>query len=192
MSVHSLLWLLALSLGFQSAAPLHLDVRVFRGSTEVTRETKVTVYAAGDRTNGRELPLLPSGERQLPLGAGQYDLQLVQHQDGKVGGIAWTTLRLLVGYPGEKGRHLEVLNFDKSWGALQLLEYGDTPAGAPVWTARLLRKDGTEVARSVAGDGYQVLVAPAGVYDVAIAGARRPIQLRDVEVKANLTETRVF
>jgi hypothetical protein len=37
-----------------------------------------------------------------------------------------------------------------------------------------------------------VRVAPAGVYVAAMAGARRPIQLRDVEVKANLTETRVF
>jgi hypothetical protein len=192
MSVHSLLWLLTLSLGVQSAAPLALDVRVFRGSTEVTRETKVTVFAAGTRTNGRDVPLIPSGERQLSLGAGQYDLQMVQHQDGKVGGIAWTTLRLLVGYPGENGRHLEVLNFDKSWGALQLREYGSTVSGAPAWSARLLRKDGTEVARSVAGDGYHVIVAPAGMYDLAIAGARTPMHLRDVEVKANLTETRVF
>lgn len=192
MSVHSLLWLLTLTLGVQSAAPLALDVRVFRGAVEVTRETKVTVFTAGHRTNGREAPLISTGERQLPLEAGQYDLQLVQHQDGKVDGVAWTTLRLLVGYPGENGRHLEILNFDKAWGAVQLREYGANASGPPAWTARLLRKDGTEVARSVAGDGYQVLVAPAGVYDIAISRPRRPVQLNDVEVKANLTDLRVF
>lgn len=192
MSAHSLLWLLAFSLGIQSAPPLALDVRVFRGSTEVTRETKVTVFAAGSRTNGHDVPLTASGERQLPLQAGQYDLQLVQHQDGKVGGIAWTTLRLLVGYPGENGRHLEVLNFDKSWGAVQLRDAGATGARAPAWTARLLRKDGAEVARSVAGSGYLLLVAPAGTYDIAIAKPGTPVRMHDVEVKANLTSVRTF
>ena len=192
MSVLSLLLLAALSAGAQDSGPLTLDVRVFRGQNEVTRETTVTAFPAGARTGGREVPLLPSGERQLRLNAGQYDLQLVQQQDGKVGGIAWTTLRLLVGYPGEHGRHLEVLNFDKSFGALQLREYGSATPGAPVWQVRLLRKDGTEVARGFSGDGYRLLVAPAGTYDIAVDRPGRPLRLPDVEVKANLTYLRTF
>ena len=192
MSVLSLLLLAALTTGVQDSTPLALDVRVFRGATEVTRETNVVVFPTGARTNGREVPLTPAGERQVRLNAGQYDLQLVQQQDGKVGGIAWTTLRLLVGYPGENGRHLEVLNFDKSFGALQLREYGGATPGAPTWQVRLLRKDGTEVARGVPGDGYRLVVAPAGVYDLAVDRPGRPLHLRDVEVKANLTYLRTF
>ena len=192
MSVLSLLFMAALTVASQDSTPLALDVRVFRGATEVTRETDVTVYPTGVRTNGRDVPLLPSGQRQVRLNSGQYDLQLVQQQDGKVGGIAWTSLRLLVNYPGENGRHLEVLNFDKSFGALQMQEYGGTAPGAPAWQVRLLRKDGTEVARGVSGDGYRLLVAPAGVYDIAVDRPGRPLHLRDVEVKANLTYLRTF
>lgn len=188
----SLLWLALASLGVQAASPLALDVRVFRGAAEVTRDTKVTVFPAGTRINGRTAPLLASGERHLPLAPGRYDLQLIQHQDGKVSGITWTTLRLLVAYPGESGRHLEVLNFDRNWGALQIRAAGPRPSGPVTWSARLLRKDGAEVARGVGGDGYQVLVAPAGTYDVVISGAGTPMRLQDVQVQANLTFVRTF
>jgi len=193
MSLLPALLLLTLGIGVQSS-PLSLDVRVFRGAVEVTRDTHVTVFPAGTRTNGQAAPLVSSGERQVSLAAGQYDLQLVQHHEGKVSGIAWTTLRLLVDYPGERGRHLEVLNFDKTFGALQIRRAGPAAAGAPAWHARLVRKDGSEVARGVPGEAYQVLVAPAGTYDVVIessAGAA-PVRLTDVEVRANLTYVRTY
>ena len=176
----------------QAAPPLSLHVRVFRGHVEVTKETVVTVFPAGVRTNGQAAPVMPGGERQLPLGAGQYDLQLVQQQDGTVSGVAWTTLRLLVRYPGEAGRHLEVFNFEKDWGALQIRAEGPHQSGPVAWRARLLRKDGSEAARGVDGDGYQVVVAPAGAYDLVIDGAAAPVRMQDIEVKANLTYVRTF
>ena len=135
---------------------------------------------------------MTGGERRLPLAAGQYDLQLVQQQDGKVSGIAWTTLRLLVDYPGEGGRHLEVVNFEKDWGALQVRAEGPRPSGPVGWRARLLSKDGTEVARGVDGDGYQLVVAPAGTYDLVVEGGAAPVRVQDVELKANLTYVRTF
>ena len=187
-----LLWLALTTAGAQPAPPLALDVRVFRGAVEVTAETTVTVFPTGTRVNGRAAPIVPSGERQLPLTAGQYDLQLVQQTDGKVSGIAWTTLRLLVAYPGERGRHLEVVNFTKGWGALQIRPERPATDGSLAWSARLLRKDGSEVARGVPGQGYQILVAPAGLYDVAIATPGQPVRLQDVEVKENLTYVRAF
>ncbi len=192
MSVLSLLWLATLWAGVQAAPPLALDVRVFRGSTEVTRETNVTVFPSGARTGGRPAPLLATGERQVTLASGQYDLQLVQHQEGRVSGLAWTTLRLLVRYPGETERHLEVLNFDDAWGALQVRQHGSRSTGAARWSARLLRKDGSEAARGVAGEGYQVIVAPAGTYDVVIEHPEKPVRLRDVVVRANLTYVHAF
>ena len=193
MTATLLFWLAMITSGVtQAAAPLSLHVRVFRGHAEVTRETDVTVFPAGVRTNGRPAPLTNGGVRSLPLSAGQYDLQLVHQQDGKVNGVVWTTLRLLVEYPGEEGRHLEVLNFDKDWGALQVRAAGPHRSGPVGWRARLVRKDGTEVARGVDGDGYQVLVAPAGTYDMVIEGADPRARMHDVEVKANLTYVRTF
>jgi hypothetical protein len=186
-----LLWL-GLTVGIQAGAPLSLDVRVFRGATEVTGDTTVTVFPAGSRTNGRPAPLA-GGERKLALPAGQYDIQLLQQSEGKVGSIAWTTLRLLADYPGEQQRHLEVLNFEKGWGALQIRPDGPRETGPVRWTTRLLRKGGGEVARGVGGEGYQVIVAPAGTYDVEITQANgTTATLPGLEVRENLTYVRTF
>jgi hypothetical protein len=192
MTATFLLWLAMITVGVQTAPPLSLDIRVFNGAADVTRETTVTVFDTGTRTNGRPVPYLPSGERQLPLPPGQYDLQLVRHQDGKVSGIAWSTLRLLVAYPGEAGRHLEVVNFAKDWGALQVRPERQSQSAAGTWSSRLLRKDGSEVARGVSGSGYQVLVAPAGAYDMVVEAPGLSPHRQAVEVKANLTYVRTF
>ncbi|AMY09660.1 hypothetical protein LuPra_02882 [Luteitalea pratensis] len=193
MTATFLLWLAMVTSGVvQTALPLSLHIRVFRGQAEVTRETTVTVYPAGARTNGQPAPVADGGERRLPLAAGQYDLQLVQQQDGKVSGIVWTTLRLLVDYPGEGGHHLEVLNFEKEWGALEVRAQGPHQSGQVGWRTRLLRKDGTEVARGVDGEGYQLVVAPAGTYDLVVEGGAAPVRIADVDVKANLTYVRTF
>jgi hypothetical protein len=193
MTATFLLWLAVVAGGLmQAATPLSLHVRVFRGHAEVTRDTAVTVYPAGARINGQVAPIVAGGERRLPLAAGQYDLQLVQHDDGKVSRIAWTTLRLLVDYPGEAGHHLEVLNFEKDWGALEVRAGGPHQSGPVAWRARLQGKDGTDVASGEAGDGYQIVVAPAGTYDLVIEGGAGPVRIENVEVKANLTYVRAF
>ena len=194
MTATFLLWLTVVTgVLLQAAPPLSLHVRVFRGQAEVTRDTTVTVFPAGQRTNGRQLAQTPeSRERQLPLAAGQYDLQFVQHEDGKVSRIAWTTLRLLVEYPGEAGHHLEVLNFEKDWGALEVRPSGPHQSGPVTWRARLLSKDGTDVSKGADGEGYQLVVAPAGTYDLVIEGGPTPVRVQDVEIKANLTYVREF
>jgi len=193
MTALSLLWLAALLVGVQPAPDLALDVRVFRGATDVTAGTNVTVFKAGNRTSGKPIPEVAGGQRRIPLPAGQYDLQLVQQQDGKVIGIAWTSLRLLVDYPGEYQRHLEVLNFEKGWGALQIRQAGQPESSQVDWSARLLRADGSEAARGVTGEGYQVLVAPTGTYMVEVTrpdGTRT--RMANVEVRENLTYVRTF
>ena len=54
MTATFLLWLAMVTSGvMQAAMPLALHVRVFRGQAEVTQETAVTVFPAGERTNGR-------------------------------------------------------------------------------------------------------------------------------------------
>jgi hypothetical protein len=44
----------------------------------------------------------------------------------------------------------------------------------------------------VSGDGYQVLVAPAGTYALAIDRPGMPVRMHDVEVRANLTYVHRF
>lgn len=193
MTALPLLWLMAFAIGVQAPSPaLPLDLRVFRGATDVTRETVVAVFPAGSRTNGQRVPLSPSGARRVSLRTGQYDVQLVQETNGAVNGIAWSTLRLIAEYPNDGHPQLEVLNFDKTFGALQIRPKGGPGSGTGTWEARLVRKDGSEVARGVAGQGYQVLVAPEGTYDVVIDRPGTPIRLHDVEVRANLTSVRTF
>ena len=189
-----LVWLTALSLGLQTTSPasLPLDLRVFRGATEVTRDTTVAIFTAGSRVNGQRVPLAPSGERRVTLRTGAYDVQLIQESEGKVNGIAWSTLRLVADYPLEGHPQLEVLNFDKTFGALQVRPKGAPNSGTGTWTARLVTRDGTEVARGADGQGYQLLVAPAGTYDIVIDRPGTPVRLHDVEVKANLTYVKSF
>lgn len=193
MTALSLLWFVALALGVQAPSPaLPLDIRVFRGANDVTRDTVLAVFPAGSRTNGQRVPLSPSGERRVSLRTGQYDVQLVQETGGAVNGIAWSTLRLIADYPNDGHAQLEVFNFDKTYGALQVRPKGGPGSGTGTWDARLVRKDGSEVARGVAGQGYQVLVAPAGTYDMVIDRPGTPIRLHDVEVRANSTYVRTF
>lgn len=186
-----LLWLAVLGM-WQPAPPLSLSVRVFRGAVEVTRDTTVTVYEAGSRTQGTPVPQAGPHERQLRLPAGRYDLQLMQQQDGKVVGISWTSLRLLVDYPGEFQRHLEVINFQRDWGALQIRQAGPLSDAPVAWSARLTRADGSEVARGVPGDGYQLLVAPTGQYLLQVTRANGSLVTQQVEVRDNLTYLKTF
>lgn len=190
-----LLLLAAVWLGVQiegPSTPLTLDIRVFQGATEVTRESTVAIYRNGERTRGRRLPLVETGARRVALRTGAYDVQLLQEQDGKVNAVAWSTLRLHVDYPLEGQPHLEVLNFDQTHGAIQVRPRGHQTTGTPTWSARLVTKDGSEVATGVTGPGYQVLVAPAGVYDVVVVGPGTPERLLDVEIKPNLTFVKTF
>lgn len=174
----------------QPSEPLRLDVRIFDGVTDVTASTLVTLYDTGSRVNPRRLPLAPSGERQVTLPAGQYDLQMVREDEGRVRGVRWTSLRLLAAYPGEHGRHLEVLNLRRGFGALQVRRAGSSPESGQVgWGATLHPPGGgAPVASGLAGDGYVVLVAPPGRYDLHLRtpdGQTR--RLSDVEVVEELT-----
>ncbi len=172
------------------ATSLRLDLRVFDGLDEVTDATVITVYDAGSRTTPRVVPAGPEGERRIALPAGQYDLQLLHQDDGRVLAVRWTSLRLLVAYPGEHGRHLEVLNLRPGHGALQVRRAGATPETGVVGWSATLRHGGrdTAAATAVPGDGYLLFVAPPGRYDLDVRTPDgRHERIRDVEIRENLT-----
>lgn len=174
----------------QPTAPVSLDVRVFDGTTEVTEQTRVTLYTAGSRTEPRQLPLAPNGERQLALPTGRYDVQLLHLDDGKVLRVRWTSLRLLVGYPGAHDRHLEVFNLQPGYGALQVRRAGATAElGTVRWKAALREAGGGNiVAPPQPADGYLLFIAQPGTYDLEITTADGATQwLRGLQVVADLT-----
>jgi hypothetical protein len=174
----------------QASSPLRLDIRVFDGTTDVTDDTVVSIYDAGTRVTPRRLPQAANGERQMALPPGQYDLQLIHQDDGRVRAVRWTTLRLLVDYPGEHGRHLEVINLRPGFGALQVRRAG-MPAedGRVPWSATLHEAGRREpVLNAVPGDGYLLFVAPPGRYDVEVrTPAGTTHRIRDAEIREDLT-----
>ena len=176
----------------QSAKPsetLWLDLRVFDGTAEVTTETVVSLFNAGARVNPRRVPQAPNGERQIALPPGQYDLQLLHQDDGRVLGVRWTSLRLLVGYPGEHGRHLEVLNMRPGFGGLQVRRAGEAELGGVTWNATLRPAGGGDpIGKAIRGDGYLLFVAPPGRYDVEIRTREGETHwLRNAEIGEELT-----
>jgi hypothetical protein len=177
-------------IGAQDAHPLRLDIRVFDATNEVTADTIVSLYDAGTRANARRVPLAPNGERQLPLPAGQYDLQLLHQDDGRVLRVRWTSLRLLAPYPGEHGQHLEVFNMQPGFGALQVRRAaGAAEQGSVSWAATLRPAGGGEpIGSPIRGDGYVVFVAPPGRYDVEIRTREGQTRwIRNAEIREDLT-----
>lgn len=193
MTLLLLTWLVTLGAAPQATQGLRLDIRVFDGTAEVTRDTIVSLYNSGSRVDPRRVPVAANGERQMTLPPGQYDLQLLHQDDGRVLGVRWTSLRLLVAYPGEHGQHLEVLNMRPGYGALQVRRAGTQPElGAVPWTATLRPAGGgSPVRESLRGDGYLLFVAPPGRYDLEVRPATgAPQVLREVEVREDLTYLR--
>ena len=160
-------FVLALALGssvpVQQAKTLTLLVRVFHGSGEVTAETRVTVHRAGERgdpvaqTTGRH------GRVELIVPAGIYDVQAIREREGRVLNIRWAERLVVMPYPDEEGRHLEVINFLNGYGALQVRKRGTAAPDATIHTPADHERP---AATRVEGNDYVLFVVLAGKYDV--------------------------
>jgi hypothetical protein len=154
---------LAAAIAIQAPATVRLEIRVFNGADEVTSATRVTVYKAGEH----DTPVAVSA-RGAPLDAavvpGLYDAQAIREKDARVLNIRWAERLVVMPYPDEGGRHLEVINFESDFGALQVK--GAAPSQATLFSAGLRAG---EAARPLPGNGYVLFVAPAGRYDLRTA-----------------------
>lgn len=153
---------LAAALTIQTSAPLRLQIRVFNGLEEVTGETRITLYRAGDH----EAPVASSAVRMpfdAAVPAGLYDAQAIREKDSRVVSIRWAERLVVMPYPDEAGIHLEVINFQSDFGALEVKGHGPVSAG--------LYAEGQRAREAVAplgGNGYVLFVAPAARYDLRI------------------------
>ena len=99
---------------------VRLQVRVFDGVDDVTRETRVRLYPAGRRGTPIRLTLGPDRAYEADVPVGLYDVQAVRMRAGSVAGVRWVERMLVQKYPDEYGRHLQVINLRDGFGALQI------------------------------------------------------------------------
>ena len=180
--VHPFLALVALVLGGpQAGSGLVLELRVFNGQAEVSSTTRVTIHRAGDR--GKPVAVIAGGQAgvELEVPEGIYDVQAIEERDGSVVNIQWANRLVVMPYPDEGGRHLEVLNFQAGFGALQVR---GTPGGTPEVA---LQTGSKEAARAIQGQGYILFVVPAGTYDVLVRRGERSVRHSGIEVPRDRT-----
>ncbi|HET7617093.1 MAG TPA: hypothetical protein VFK20_01190 [Vicinamibacterales bacterium] len=172
-----LLTLAAAATLLAAPARLTLVVRVFDGMDDVTADTRVKVYAAGDR--GAPIAGLQKTSEgfTVPVDAGFYDVQVIHLRNGRVLGLRWAERLVVMAYPDEAGRHLEVVNLRSGFGALEV-----RGRGTPLPEVDLFAPGDHEApaAKRIDGPGYALFVVPAGDYDLRVP------QEGDVEWQAGL------
>jgi hypothetical protein len=171
----------------QAPAPLlTLEVRVFLGTQEVTGETRVTVHRAGERSAAAAQAQDRAGAHVFTVPAGIYDAQIVRERDGRVLNIRWAERLIVMPYPDEGGRHLEVVNFTNGYGALQVRsERPGTLSDIALFAAG---ERGRDIARvEIAREDYALFVVPAGKYDLQVKSGSRSTWHADLEVPLDRT-----
>jgi hypothetical protein len=175
------------------AGPLiRSEFRVFDGTTEVTAFTRIRVRPSGSTETGT---IVEGGDLTLNLPPGIYDAQAVRQDNGQVVGVRWAERLVVMAYPDEGGRHLEVINFTDDFGALQLRwPEGEAPdpAGVAV-TISMAGETRPLQTKLLRGLGYLLLVVPAGRYDVhIIQTGKGDVTFSSLEVPADRTRMKVI
>jgi hypothetical protein len=180
--------LLVATLAQAPAAPLTLEIRVFLGGHEVTGETRVTVHRAGERSAAAAQAQGREGTHVFTVPAGIYDAQIVREREGRVLNIRWAERLIVMPYPDEGGRHLEVVNFTNGYGALQVRNVRpDKPAEVGLFTAGERTRPAASRVAPRTQDDYVLYVVPAGRYDLQVRTAERPTWHADIEVPLDRT-----
>jgi hypothetical protein len=175
--------MLVLANALQGSQSILLELRVFNGTEEVTGQTRVLVHRAGDRAE----PIAESGgsarvEFKVPEGI--YDVQAIQERDGQVVNIQWANRLVVMKYPDEGGRHLEVLNFKNGFGALQVRTPDGSRPDVSLHAGGVRDKEAAPVS---AGANYSLFVVPSGTYDVSVRRGERIIRHNGIEVPRDRT-----
>jgi hypothetical protein len=173
----------AVALGLQASAPLTLRIRVFNGPDEVTSETRVNVFKAGEHQS----PIAEARARtsiETSVSAGMYDVQVIQERDGRVMNIRWAERLIVMPYPDEGGRHLEVINFQNDYGALEIRGRDAALPDVAIFAAGSREQ---EAGKRMDGTDYALFVVPAGRYDLRLRRQGQTTWHSDVEVPTDRT-----
>jgi hypothetical protein len=166
------------------AASVTLELRVFNGLEDVTSQTRVAVHRADEHVN--PIALLSAGQSpfSIEVPAGIYDVQAIRERDGHAVSIRWAQRLVVMPYPDEAGRHLEVINFQNGFGALQVRRRDGTAPDAGVFQPGERTKP---VAQPIVGPGYVLFVLRAGPYDLQTRGDAGPAWHAALEVPLDRT-----
>jgi hypothetical protein len=186
-------WLLLalLAAGAQAPTPatIRLEIRVFDGAEDVTGDTRIAVFQAGER----EAPIarleMRDGRKTLDVPEGFYDVQAVRERNGRVLTIRWAERLVVMAYPDERGHHLQVINLRPGFGALQVrAPEGPAPADVRLFPDGA-RDTGTEtdMVRPLMAAGYALFVVPAGRYDLRIGPDAQPVWHAGLDVPLDRT-----
>jgi hypothetical protein len=165
---------------------VRLQLRVFDGVNEVTRDTRVRLYPAGKRGTPIRLTLGADRAFEADVPVGLYDVQAIRSRTGpeSIAGVRWVERMLVQKYPDEYGRHLQVVHLTEGFGALQIRPEGTTPVPAG-WSA-IATPPGvpaTEVAKARAFGPDLLLVVPAGTYDVKVTvPSAEPVWISGIDI----------
>lgn len=169
----------------QELESIVLEIRIFDGATEVSAETRITVHRTGERTSPVAQMTPREGRLHIDVPPGIYDVQAIRERGGRVVSIRWAERLVVMPYPDEGGRHLEVVNFKNGYGALQVRASG---AGAlPDVSVYAEGEHDKPVAAPLPGDGYVLFVLPAGRYDIQTRMADQPAWHTGIDVPLDRT-----
>src|SRR2546430_9016480 len=99
------------------ASPLSLQIRVFNGLEEVTAETHVKIFPAGEHEKPITDTTVAVPVVRVTVPPGFYDAQAIRERDGRVLTIRWAERLLVMAYPDHAGPSLEGIHFPKGVGA---------------------------------------------------------------------------
>jgi hypothetical protein len=172
----------------QSAEGVRLELRVFDGSTEVTSDATVSMYAAGKRDT--PIPITRRNRTLIvDVQPGFYDVQASRARDGRTRAREQVHV---MRYPDEGGEHLEVVNFKGGFGVLQFRTF---PGGAELRPKKVsLHPAGDhtkDAGKPLSGKNYLIFVVPAGSYDLSIRGGEKAAWMNGIEVLADRTQLTV-
>jgi hypothetical protein len=172
-----------------SQPPVTTEFRVFDGWHEVTAQARLRVMPSGERD--KAVTVEPRRKLVAALAPGIYDAQAFHTRQGSVIGIKWAERLVVMHYPDEGGRHLEVINVKSGFGALQL-RAAKRPISAYEVAVFASGERERPAGRQVAAEDYLLFVLRAGRYDIRVqhAGTTNPEDIRwflDVEVPADRT-----
>jgi hypothetical protein len=174
-----------------AGTPVRVEFRVFDGTSEITAQARVRVRRSGTSETGT---VVDGGDLSVDLAPGIYDAQAVRQRSGDTVDIRWAEHLVVMAYPDEGGRHLEVINFAKDFGALEL-RWPEGQSPDPAGTAVAIFKAGDAHAmasRVLRGLGYLLLVVPGDTYDIrVIRPGRGPVTFTRIEVPAGGTRMKV-
>lgn len=169
--------------GPPASTPVMAEFRVFAGPTEITKSTRIRVMPTGKRDAAI---VLEQGSRlEVPLAPAIYDVQALRLRDGAVAAIKWVERLVVMHYPDEGGRHVQVINFDPGYGAL-LVRATKDPIDAYDVTVFAAGERIDAAAAPIDGEDYRLFVLKAGRYDIRVDHVAAPDGLRDTHWFLNI------